>query len=229
MIISHKHKFIFIKTRKTAGTSLEIALSSFCGENDIITPIDSDDEKAREASGGLGPRNFKLPFSKHTTKEKLGILFGGPRKAYFNHISAQEAKAFIGDNVWDSYYKFCFERNPFDKVLSQYYARGGDAQFGNVMGYLKSGEVARLRGYDMYSVRRNVAVDDVFKFEEMNEALESISNKLNLNTLLEMPKYKAKGTRRTDKRHYSEVLTKEEKDLISIIFAREIKLLGYEF
>ena len=37
MIISHKHKFIFFKTRKTAGTSLQIALSEFCGSDDIIT------------------------------------------------------------------------------------------------------------------------------------------------------------------------------------------------
>ena len=39
MIISHKYKFIFIKTRKTAGTSMEIYLSQYCDDNDIVTPI----------------------------------------------------------------------------------------------------------------------------------------------------------------------------------------------
>ena len=47
MIVSHKHKFIFVKTVKTAGTSVEIALSRFCGENDIITPIHPPDEELR--------------------------------------------------------------------------------------------------------------------------------------------------------------------------------------
>lgn len=48
MIISHKHKFIFIKTKKTAGTSIEIALSSICDADDIITRISSEDEKTRK-------------------------------------------------------------------------------------------------------------------------------------------------------------------------------------
>jgi hypothetical protein len=39
MIISHKHKFIFFKTKKTAGTSIEIALSKYRGPDDVITPF----------------------------------------------------------------------------------------------------------------------------------------------------------------------------------------------
>jgi len=48
MIISHKHKFIFIKTRKTAGTSIEIFLSQFCGKADILTPIGEGEELRKE-------------------------------------------------------------------------------------------------------------------------------------------------------------------------------------
>ncbi len=38
VIVSHEHGFIFMKTRKTAGTSVEIALSRICGPDDVITP-----------------------------------------------------------------------------------------------------------------------------------------------------------------------------------------------
>jgi len=229
MIISHKHKFIFIKTRKTAGTSLEISLSTICGPNDVITAIDDDDEKARRELGGRGPQNFKLPMSAHSLGEVAGMLFGKSRKQFYNHMAAQEIKELMHTGQWDSYYKFCFERNPWDKVLSQYNARGGDRAFGNVEGYITSGEVARLRGYDMYSIKRNVVVDDIFKFEEMDESLQTISERLNLNTPLQMPTYRAKGNRRKDKRHYHDVLSDEERELVAVIFAREIKLLGYEY
>ena len=38
-IVSYNKNFIFIKTNKTAETSMEVALSKFCGAEDVITPI----------------------------------------------------------------------------------------------------------------------------------------------------------------------------------------------
>ena len=38
MIISHTHKFILLKSLKTAGTSIEAALSQACGGQDVVTP-----------------------------------------------------------------------------------------------------------------------------------------------------------------------------------------------
>ena len=60
MIISHKHKFIFIKTRKTAGTSLEIALGSICGESDIITRLSDTEEQYRRSLGFRGKQNENI-------------------------------------------------------------------------------------------------------------------------------------------------------------------------
>jgi len=39
MIISHEHKFIFIKTARTVGISIEVFLSQQRGPSDIVTPI----------------------------------------------------------------------------------------------------------------------------------------------------------------------------------------------
>ena len=47
MIISHRHRYIFIKTHKTAGTSVEISLSRFAGPDDVLTPVAPRDEEVR--------------------------------------------------------------------------------------------------------------------------------------------------------------------------------------
>jgi hypothetical protein len=36
VIVSHRHRFIFIKTTKTAGTSVEMFLRQFCGPVDLV-------------------------------------------------------------------------------------------------------------------------------------------------------------------------------------------------
>lgn len=36
MIISHKHKFVFVKTKKSAGTSIQQALDQIAGPDDVI-------------------------------------------------------------------------------------------------------------------------------------------------------------------------------------------------
>jgi hypothetical protein len=51
MILSEMNKFVFIKGKKVAGTSVEVALASICGSNDIITPITPIDEQCRVSSG----------------------------------------------------------------------------------------------------------------------------------------------------------------------------------
>ena len=58
MIVSHK--FIFIKSKKTAGTSMEIALSRYCGDRDIITPIIPETKQELAEMGFKDAQNFKL-------------------------------------------------------------------------------------------------------------------------------------------------------------------------
>ena len=58
MILSHEHKFIFLGTKKTAGTSIELALSELCGPDDVITPLTREDEARR--AGRRGAQNWRL-------------------------------------------------------------------------------------------------------------------------------------------------------------------------
>lgn len=107
MIISHKHRFIFLKTNKTAGTSLEIALSEFCGTDDIITPISSADESIRRGLGYRGPQNYLIPFWAYNPLDwAVFLLKRREKQRYYNHIAAKKVRKYVGEKVWRSYYKF---------------------------------------------------------------------------------------------------------------------------
>jgi hypothetical protein len=213
MILSHRHKFIFIKTNKTAGTSLEIALSAICGDNDIITPISADDEKVRFELSQRGSQNYIIDDN---------IQF----KA---HSTAAEIKESIAPEIWNSYFKFCFERNPWDKVVSHYYWQKRHKNYSSVLEYIKAGEFGNIKGLKHYSINGKVAVDKIYKYEEISDAMASITKQLHLATPIQMPDYKAKSQYRKPGTSYAEFLTQKEAELIGVFFAKEIKLLDYKF
>ena len=53
MIVNHKYKFIFFKSKKVGGTSMEIALSKFTSDSDIVTKIMKDEEEALKISNDV--------------------------------------------------------------------------------------------------------------------------------------------------------------------------------
>jgi hypothetical protein len=126
MIISHKHKIIFLKTAKVAGTSFEIALSKFCTEQDILTPVyPIEDESFREKLFNKKPINYKI-----TLKDFFNF---GPKRnhihdlmncrypsKFYNHISASEIKKYIDQRIWNKYTKISIVRNPYTRVVSLY-------------------------------------------------------------------------------------------------------------
>lgn len=215
---------------KTAGTSLEIALSKICGKNDIITPISAVDEKIRQLNGSIGPQNYFSPFSQYSLRDWARRLLRNEIKCtYYNHITAKEIKAVIGDEIWNSYYKFCFERNPWDKVLSHYYWHYKTEPRPSILEYLDSHipEKIQKHGIRSYSIDGKVAVDKVYPFENLTESLIQIRSHLNITEELTLPKTKT-GARK-DKRSYQEVLSIEEKEKIAELFSEEIALFDYQF
>ena len=58
MIVCHSRQFIFLKTRKTAGTSLEVALSKLCGDHDTLPPLTSEDAQLRMLISGRSAQNY---------------------------------------------------------------------------------------------------------------------------------------------------------------------------
>jgi len=230
MIISHRYKFIFLKTNKTAGTSIEIALSGVCGPEDIISPISPEDEKTRMEAGHRGPQHHLAAAREYGFMDVAKLLLKGRKKnRFYNHMPAGEVKALIGEETWNSYFKFCFERNPWDRAISLYYWRCKSEPRPTISKFFNSGELKRLKrkGIELYSIDGRVAVDKVYRFENIAEELESIRTRLHIPEKLELPH--AKSRFRKDKRSYRDILDAEQQAIIAELFSDEIRLMGYEF
>ena len=229
MIISHKYKFIFLKTRKTAGTSIEIALSKFCGENDIVTPISSYDEPKRVEYGSRGPQNYFVQYSRYSYKDWIQSSIERKKRQFFNHIPAYDVRRWIGEEIWNSYYKFCFERNPWDKAISLYsFCLALSKKQISIEEFLwKKVEISNLANYPIYTIDNELVVDRVCFFENLTQEIEDVARQLGLPEVPVLPE--AKVGFRKDKRPYQEIIGKKERELIQTLCQKEIDLFGYAF
>lgn len=91
MIISHKHKFVFFAVPKTGTHAIRQALSPHLG------PDDWEQQDLFERK--------RLPIL------ELAQLRHG-------HISVRQLQPLLPREQWQSYFKFAFVRNPFDRFVS---------------------------------------------------------------------------------------------------------------
>lgn len=212
MIVSHRHRFIFLRTFKTAGTSIEIALSKHCGPEDTLTRlVEPGDEDLRRSLGHRGPQHHMR----------------GTRE-FSPHMVASAAKQHFPD-AWNRYFKFAVVRNPWEVCASAYAMRAAQGK------HRERGlsELVRSPGFAAWSERwRNtftidgrVAVDEIVRYEELADSLEKIRLRLGLPEPLALPRAKA-GYR---KGHYREMVNARDAEVIAKLFAPEIERFGYRY
>lgn len=100
VLVSHLYKFIYIKNRKVAGSSVESFFGQFC--QDPEDPYEFNDQCNEKVSeyGIIGKR------------------LNGHGQAWISHKHASDIKRDLGPEIFNEYTKFSVIRNPYDKAVS---------------------------------------------------------------------------------------------------------------
>lgn len=176
MLVSHAHKFIFIKTAKTAGTAVELLFERLMMPSDHLV-TEACGQQISEF-GIIGARGRFSP---------------SEQPLYFNHIPAKKLKWLLGRSTWDSYYKFSIVRNPFESLLSgffytiqsnqqSFYESLMSAKFDDVQAYFEEYVMAKSndRNRELLTINGQQAVDFCIRHEHLNTDISTVLSKLNL-------------------------------------------------
>lgn len=222
MIVSHKYRFIYIQNRKVAGSSVKACLAQFCGDRDVVTA--KDDRDARHIGGVWNPVVDML----YGRKPGRVLADLRNRRKFYGHIPARLVRSRLPKQEWDTYLKFCIERNPWDKTLSYYHMktsrRDRSASFDT---WIRTAEL--VSDFERYTDRHgNLLVDQVLRYENLTDDLGQLCKRLGIPFSGELDVEINSGFR-TDRRCYRDVYTDAQRRIVEQVYAREIHQFGYQF
>lgn len=230
MIVSHKHRLIFLKTQKTGGTSVELALSQLCGPDDIITPLTDEDETLR---GKVTPKNYEIPVRRRRpwwpVLSALGKRGARAGVEFHEHMNAAAVRRALGSEIFDSYLKVTIVRNAWDREVSRYFwATRGDAPRRpfDVWVRRESSNPER-KTWRIYSLGDRPVADVVMRYETLAADFDALLSRLGCEGAVKLPR--AKGAHRAKGRDYREFYTDETRTMVARRYRREIAYFGMTF
>ncbi|MCF8262161.1 MAG: sulfotransferase family protein [Melioribacteraceae bacterium] len=225
MLVSHKYKFIYTKTLKTAGTSIESYFERFCMHDGEFQQLHYREEYESEV-GIVGRRRL-----------------GSKESKWWNHMPAKNIKENLGDEIWNSYFKFCSIRNPYEKCISYFEHLGKKKKISlteNLKAFLRYPTYTneqrqfliilkrgRMVDRNKYLIDGEFCLDDYIRFENLNSDIERICKILSIPFEPEyIPTFKSEFRR--PKATVDKLYTQKSIDLVRTMFAYEFEKFGYK-
>lgn len=207
MIISSHHRFIFIAIPKTGTHAVRQALR---------VHLDADD---LEQVGLFEKKRF--PF------EQFKDIGHG-------HISASQIKPVLGAEVFDSYFKFAFVRNPYDRFISYAAFMGrqrGEFAAAPLLFAKHLIKVVRPLNHILYRPQHELLIDGdgrlltdyVGRNEDMQRSYDHICARIGI------PSARLDKVNASQHVAYQQYYDRELFELVTALYARDLELFNYGF
>ncbi len=224
MLISNKHRFIFVHIYKTAGTSV----------TNVLEPL------------AIGPLQRQLLRGRAFLVSQ-GIGRQLLRRRYHKHITAREVVDIMGREKFDDYFSFAFVRNPWDWQVSLYKyilkdtrhylhdfvrtlpdfdafirwrcleeIKTSDSMIGTTEGF-------KFQKDFVFSASGECLVDFVGRFENLTHDFNYVCEKIG------SPKRDLPRLNVSNKESYTRFYSEETRDLVGETFRPDIEAFGYRF
>jgi hypothetical protein len=232
MIISHRHRFIYLKCRKVGSTSLEVALADLCGPDDVVTPLDGVRTRA-DPDRRINWQNHVLPRERWPLAARLKVACGmTTRRAgveFYNHIRADRLRRMVDPAVFDGYFKFAVERNPWDREVSNYFFQHPRADDRPPFAEFVRTHTARwpIDNFDIYTIGGRIVVDRVLRHESLEADFQAVMDRLGIADAPSLGR--ARARHRPEKGTWRHWYDADTRDLVGRLYAREIAAFGYTF
>jgi len=212
-MISHQHKCIFVQIPKTGSTSIRVLLGKPIRPHLNLWEIKRLMESYWPVRGGRRNRIIEC----------------------FYLMLPRERRLEMGRRQFESYFKFGFVRNPWDRVVSLYERREAlefraQMTFDQFVDWIQYSSSTCIHSsphrYQLdWFVDPNgkVLADFIGRFERLREDWAFVAKKIGLSDVLPH----ARPNPRT--RHYSEYYTPRTRRLIEEKFKVDIETFGYQF
>ncbi len=216
MLVSHRHRFIYLKTKKTAGTSIEKALEPFARPPDERSAWTHAAPMAVSEAGIVGARGK-----------------GARRELWHSHMPASQVRAQLPCEIWRDYTKICAVRNPWDKVVSFFHMahprvkeRPRPQIFERFRRFV-AGEEELGEDLEIYAIDGDLVADQVIRYDNLADDFARVCAAIGVAApALDAIKADTRGEAKIDYRDYYDEPARER---VAARFARDIEIFGWTF
>lgn len=219
VLVSFEKQFIYTKTQKTAGTSVEVFFQHYCLPPDYGDNLGAIDERITDY-GIVGFRGVRRPAD----------------TIWYSHMPAANIRRYLGDEIWQGFFKFCTVRNPFDQVVSQYFFSLSEGKRAYLLtrdfAEIKCGFLDAVTNSTVKADRANYVIDgkicmDFFiRYERLTEDVGEVCRRLGIrHNVAELPRLKFQY--RTSDVHFSEFYDSKTEAIVAQSYAFELDYFGY--